>query len=117
MSAPSPRADSETNNVVLGIHSVAYDKTQRDGGSAALIDGHAWISVTRNGKTQQYGLWPDNHGRVEDNGRTSDIRVGMEAGVIPKASRYYELTAQQARTLDAKLKENVTWSYANTCAS
>jgi len=83
-----------------------------------LIDGHAWISVTRNGRTEVYGLWPDDHpsGRF-DNGAGSDIRRGVERGAPAAANRYYELTPEQVARLDARLQENVTWGYGNTCAS
>ncbi|NIK40295.1 hypothetical protein FHY12_002620 [Xanthomonas arboricola] len=47
--------------VVLGIHS--------NGGQGGLTDGHAWITVKRgDSPTEYYGLWPDNHPMVKDNG-------------------------------------------------
>lgn len=48
----------------LGIHSNA-------GPSEGLTDGHAWISLTENGKTTLYGLWPDFHPLATDNGTGS----------------------------------------------
>lgn len=101
--------------VVLGIHSTVNPGTE--GSFNQLTDGHAWISVTRNGQTQVYGLWPDAHPNVPDNGRRSDIRTGLEAGYPASASRYYALTAEQAAALELRLRENVTWGYGNTCAS
>lgn len=107
------------DEVVLGIHSYVDENTQRHGNfTQRLTDGHAWLTVTRNGKTEYYGLWPDNHPvRDLDNGPGSDIRVGLENGVTPTASRYYQLDAEQVKRLDAALKENITWRYTNTCAS
>ena len=105
------------DKVILGIHSQTDPNTQ--GSFNQLIDGHSWISVTRNGKTEHYGLWPDNHPRGIDNGAASDIRTGIEGerGFNPSVSRYYELTPEQATRLEARLRENVEWSYTNTCAS
>lgn len=104
-----------SDKVVLGIHSHVDPNTQ--GSFNQFVDGHAWISVTRNGHTTFHGLWPDNHPLVEDNGPGSDIREGMEARATSSASRYYELTPEQVKRLDQALGENVTWSYGNTCAS
>lgn len=104
------------DRVILGIHSNVDPNTQ--GSFNQLIDGHAWISVTRNGRTEVYGLWPDDHpsGRF-DNGDGSDIRRGVERGFPAAANRYYELTPEQVTQLEARLRENVTWGYGNTCAS
>ncbi|WP_313348254.1 XVIPCD domain-containing protein [Stenotrophomonas sp.] len=104
-----------TDKVILGIHSHVDPNTQ--GSFNQFVDGHAWISVTRNGATQYYGLWPDEHPLVEDNGPETDIRVGMEARSRASASRYYELTPEQVQKLDQALGENVEWAYTNTCAS
>lgn len=103
------------DRIVLGIHSTVGAETQ--GSFNQLVDGHAWISVTRNGQTQYYGLWPDEHPRVQDNGPGSDIRTGMEAGAPATASRYFELTPEQSATLQRELGRNVDWTYTNTCAS
>ena len=103
------------DKTVLGIHS--YVDGQTEGSFNQFVDGHAWISVTRNGHTEVYGLWPDDHPHVPDNGDATDIRRGIEAGYPATASRYFELTPEQSRELDAALKENVTWRYTNTCAS
>lgn len=109
---------SNNDKVILGIHSQVGADTQ--GSSAQLTDGHAWISVTRNGQTQYYGLWPDGHPRFANTPSAgTDIRVGVEGerGFNPTASRYYELTAEQVAELDRRLGENVTWRLTNTCAS
>ena len=73
------------HNVVLGIHSNVV-------GSASYTAGHAWITVTRNGLTKYYGLWPDEHPLTLDNGPGWDMRTGMERNSKPKASRYYKLS-------------------------
>lgn len=104
-----------SDQVVVGIHSTVSPDTQ--GSFNQFVDGHSWISVTRNGQTQYYGLWPDNHPDVPDNGAASDIRVGREANYPASASRYYELTPEQATRLQSELGRNVTWGYTNTCAS
>ena len=56
------------DKIVLGIHSRVDPNTE--GYFNEFIDGHAWISVTRNGRTETYGLWPDDHPNpnVKDNG-------------------------------------------------
>jgi hypothetical protein len=99
---------------VLGIHSNAA-------ADANYTAGHAWITVTRDGVTTSYGLWPDSHPDIQarglDNGSGSDIRVGIENNFASKADRYYVLTEDQDSKLDAALKENITWRYTNTCAS
>lgn len=78
-----------TDNAVLGIHSQIHPDTQ--GSFQQFVDGHAWISVSHGGETRHYGLWPDGHREVPDNGDETDIREGIEAGSIPSASRYFEL--------------------------
>ncbi len=98
-------------NMVLGIHSnVAGDSND-------YTAGHAWLTITHDGKTTFYGLWPDAHPNVVDNGDASDIRVGMEASAKAVASRYYRLSDAQAKHFNALMKANVAWRYTNTCAS
>ncbi|WP_434777500.1 hypothetical protein [Neisseria sp. Ec49-e6-T10] len=104
-----------TDKTILGIHTYLSGKGST--ASTDIDDGHAWISVTKNGKTEYYGLWPDEHDNVVDNGKGSDIRVGIEKGFPVTASRYVELTPEQTKKLEAALKENVEWGYTNTCAS
>lgn len=103
------------DTVVLGIHSHVYPGTR--GSIDRFLDGHAWISVTRDGRTQTYGLWPDAHPDVADNGAGSDIRRNLEVGQRAMANRYFELDDAQAKRLEAALRENVEWRYTNTCAS
>lgn len=95
---------------VLGIHSNVV-------GTAEFTGGHAWITVTRLGATEYYGLWPDEHPMTPDNGSGSDIRIGMEAGSAPAASRYYQLTARQEAKLNKLLAENIAWGYTHNCSS
>lgn len=73
--------------IILGIHSnVAGDEQ-------GFIAGHAWLSVTEAGKTTTYGLWPDEHRWIQQqglsNGDASDIRIGLERNSNAIASRYY----------------------------
>lgn len=98
------------NNVVLGIHSNVL-------GNANYTGGHAWITVTRNGITKYYGLWPDGHPATPNNGPGWDIRTGMERNSKPKANRYYKLSAEQTKVLDQLLLRNITWGYTNNCSS
>ncbi|MFN3494638.1 MAG: hypothetical protein ACK40L_09040 [Hydrogenophaga sp.] len=107
------------DQIILGVHSnVRKDQIDPDTGNPYGIDaGHAWISVSRNGNTTRYGLWPDAHPNVEDNGDGSDIRVGMEDGDTPAASRYYQLNNEQAAKLEGLLKANETWGYTHNCSS
>ncbi|RYZ71509.1 MAG: hypothetical protein EOP91_10670 [Lysobacteraceae bacterium] len=103
------------DKVVVGIHSTVDSETE--GSFNRFVDGHSWISVTRDGSTQYFGLWPDGHPDVPDNANGTDIRVGREANFPATASRYYELTPDQVTTLQKELQKNVTWGYTNTCAS
>lgn len=108
-----------SEDVILGVHSnVRNGQMDPETGDPYGFDaGHAWISVTRDGKTTRYGLWPDAHPNVEDNGDGSDIRTGMEDGDTPAASRYYRLTLEQVAKLDSLLKANETWGYTHNCSS
>ncbi|VAW67935.1 hypothetical protein MNBD_GAMMA10-2873 [hydrothermal vent metagenome] len=97
--------------IILGIHSnVAGD-------NAALTAGHAWLSITQSGITTTYGLWPDSHPNVIDNGPGSDIRVGLESNVNAVASRYYSLTDAQANHFNRMMGTNVNWQYTHNCSS
>ncbi|CAD1796934.1 hypothetical protein QSH46_004665 [Xanthomonas arboricola pv. juglandis] len=99
-----------SERVVLGIHS--------RGGQGGLTDGHAWITVKRgNSPIEYYGLWPDDHPMVEDNGAGTDIRSGMEKTQRSDADRYYDLSPAQTKALDQSLRENVTWELNNNCSS
>lgn len=99
-----------SERVVLGIHS--------RGGQGGLTDGHAWITVKRgNSPIEYYGLWPDDHPMVKDNGAGTDIRSGMEKTQRSDADRYYDLSPAQTKALDQALRENVTWELNNNCSS
>ncbi|APO96329.1 MULTISPECIES: hypothetical protein [Xanthomonas] len=102
--------EQASERVVLGIHS--------RGGQGGLTDGHAWITVKRgNLPTEYYGLWPDDHPMVKDNGAGTDIRSGMEKTQRSDADRYYDLSPAQTKVLDQSLRENVTWELNNNCSS
>ncbi len=109
-----PVVEVKIPEIVLGVHSNVA-------ANAGLTDGHAWLTVSRDGIITTYGLWPDDHPRIIAMGlndvKKSDIRIGMEAGSSSVSSRFYKLTTAQTITLERKLKENVTWGYTNTCAS
>jgi len=106
---------------VLGVHGWVDEKTQKEGGALdRFTDGHAWLSVARDGKTEYYGLWPDSHPDIVEKKQNdpdqSDIRIGREANSNPTASRYYTLSPEQAAKLEEALKENVSWGPTTTCA-
>lgn len=99
------------SNSILGIHSnIAGDEK-------SFTAGHAWLTITVSGRTVSYGLWPDAHPNVNNNGNLSDIRTGMEASAKAVASRYYRLSDAQQKHFFALMKANVEWRYTNTCAS
>ncbi len=98
-------------SMILGVHSnVAGDVN-------AYTAGHAWLTITHDNKTTSYGLWPDAHPNVIDNGDGSDIRIAMEASATSAASRYYTLSDTQAKHFKALMNANVAWRYSHTCAS
>ncbi|MCD9098100.1 hypothetical protein LU699_12835 [Luteimonas fraxinea] len=100
-----------SDRAVLGIH------TNTEPGSP-LLDGHAWLTITRSGKTEAYGLWPADHPRFsQEAAPPTDVRRGIENGFEATASRYYALTPDQLKTFEAATREKVTWAYTNTCAS
>jgi hypothetical protein len=109
-----PVVEIKIPEIILGVHSNVS-------ANAALTDGHAWLTVSRDGVVTAYGLWPDDHPRIVAMGlndaNKSDIRIGMEAGSPSVSSRFYKLTVNQTILLNKKLKENITWGYTNTCAS
>ena len=121
---------STPGTVVLGVHSNldgSGSNTSSPGSSsrprealgntvAEYTAGHAWISVSRDGVTTTYGLWPDSHPAVPDNGDASDVRIGMEPAT-GAANRYYKLTKEQANKLENLLLVNVKWKYTTNCSS
>lgn len=112
MTEPASPQDVSQEQAVLGIHTNTLP-------GAPLIDGHAWLTITRNGQTEAYGLWPNSHPLFadEDPHPTSNIRKGIENGFDATASRFYALTPDQLRVFESAVRENVTWGYTNTCAS
>lgn len=85
--------------------------------SSNYTSGHAWLTITHKAKTTHYGLWPDAHPNVVNNGNASDIRVGMETSAKSVANRHYRLSEAQAKHFNDLMKANVAWRYTNTCAS
>jgi len=102
-------------STILGIH------TNLTGGSSAedakMTGGHAWITVHKNGNVDYYGLWPDQHPDVIDNGPGSDVRRGMEKHDYAADSRYYALSAEQEKVLNRHLNISVKWRYTHNCSS
>lgn len=96
---------------ILGIHSNV-------GPDASLTSGHAWVTVhdTDTNTTQSYGLWPDSHPNVVDNGPDTDVRTGMESGWESPYSRYYNLTGTEESRLTDIIGRDDTWGYTHTCA-
>lgn len=98
---------------VLGIHSGV-------GPNAGFTDGHAWVSITDYSSglpdTTTYGLWPDAHPNVPDNGSGSDVREGMEPS-IGLHNRYYLLSPSQFNAFDTFIISHATWGYTYTCAN
>lgn len=94
---------------VIGIHSNVAP-------SAEFIAGHAWITLHRGQIVTSYGLWPDEHPAVKNNGKGTDVRIGLEP---PKglANRYYALTPVQYAELLRLITETVHWAYTNNCSS
>jgi hypothetical protein len=99
--------------VILGVHSNV-------GEDAGFTDGHAWITVTTNGMTQYYGLWPPEHPLVKSKHQEDDpthVRKGYEAGQKAVASRYYRLDPAKQLKLYKWLGVQSHWRYTHTCAS
>lgn len=99
-----------SQSIILGIHSNVL-------GGDTFSSGHAWISVTRNGISTNYGLWPDFHSKTIDNGPETDIRIGLENNANRAANRYYQLSPEQSKKLETLLQRNVTWGHTNNCSS
>lgn len=111
---------------VLGVHSNADPNTSFAVEAAkaylGIRDGlgHGWISVTSysSGSPQSnyFGLWPDGHPSVVNNGPASDVRFNIETG--PGAhNRYYLLCPSDVAKLNSFISKSATWSYNYTCAN
>lgn len=103
----------ELSNYVVGIHSNVAP-------TAGFTDGHAWLTITTKvGKgrvVQSYGLWPDAHPNTPDNGKGTDVRIGMEPAK-GLANRYYALTQLQYTQLIKLINTTEHWFYTNNCSS
>lgn len=92
---------------VLGIHA-------NDPGNGSPF-GHAWISITENGLTEYYGLWPDaKMGTIGD--FASDVRHNVENG-YGQYTRYYALSPAQLDKLKAYILQNKYWVGLYNCSS
>ncbi len=111
-----PDSAPTADKIVLAIHC-------DDDGADAWDDGHCFVTITVNGKTTAYGLWPDFNpdivGTALDNGKLgTDVRVNYP-GDDPSAydsHRYYELTEEQLKRFKAFVERKSYWTVSNTCA-
>lgn len=112
--------DCPSERAILGIHS-----SEPVTNCSIIPDcnnwGHAWISVTDNGKTTYYGLWPDSHDEVKkrglDNGTGSDVRINIEGG-SGQHNRYIPITKTQLATLESLIKRNFKYNFLTfNCSS
>jgi hypothetical protein len=96
----------------LGIHSSVKGKGHE------FTSGHAWITVLdKNNDLYYFGLWPDGHPRVSNSSEAcTDVRIGMEAGVMPTVSRYYRLNQEQVAKLNLFINDPVAWRYTYNCS-
>lgn len=74
--------------------------------------GHAWITVTKSGKTSRYGLWPDYNDAIEaaglSNGPDTDRRIDFEQGT-GKFSRFKYISPEQMEVLEDFINKH--WEY------
>lgn len=97
------------DKITLGVHSNAAP-------GAGVTEGHAWVSLTKNGQTDFYGLWPDEHAAVTNNGTGTDIRTNIERGV-GAYRRFYPLTENQYQQFQILTAQNKQWSLSYNCSS
>ncbi|MCP3942498.1 MAG: hypothetical protein GY710_13570 [Desulfobacteraceae bacterium] len=109
---------TSTNPWILCVHSNVAEGV----GNPDMTAGHSWLTLHK-GSTgalvNSYGLWPDDHPNVPDNGDAPDVRFDLD-GDRRLGQFYYalSLTADHKRTLDKKVKQkDWHWTYTNTCAS
>lgn len=99
--------------IILGIHSNV-------GPNAGFTAGHAWISVTKEGVTTTYGLWPDLHKDTVDNGIFgTDVRVNLESNDKGLHNRYYNLNEKEEKLLTKYVGAYSMYprTMSNTCAA
>ncbi|MCF6244404.1 MAG: RHS repeat-associated core domain-containing protein [Sulfurovum sp.] len=84
---------------------------------SGFSSGHSWLRHTTEKNSTNYGLWPDSHPNIKDNGNKSDVRIGKEDKLSYEASYCRIITKEQSKKLQDILKKNHTWRYTNTCAS
>jgi hypothetical protein len=74
--------------------------------------GHAWITITENGKTQFYGLWPDNNDLILaaklNNGTGTDVRKNFENGA-GRFSRYKYIELEKMSEVSGFINKH--WEY------
>lgn len=103
---------------ILGIHS---SEPPNDCKNDCKGWGHAWISLTENGKTNYYGLWPDWHSTVKQlglsNGAGSDVRTNIENG-SGAVNRYYVISKDEVKRFNNLVSQNLEYSiFTYNCSS
>lgn len=87
------------------------------GSDSGLADGHAWLSEQApNGVETTWGLWPDSHPAVKDNGDGTDVRKNMELGQKVVSNKSYKLSNIEYRKFQKFLITTDEWGYTHTCA-
>jgi len=109
---------------IVGLHVQNYE------GRDPMLS-HAWISVTENGKTETYGLYPPDCNRVTradatpHGGPDSNVFKGLDDDRMEKVatdnknvtSTYHEMTPQDKEQLVQFLEKDQKWEkYENNCA-
>lgn len=88
-----------------------------------LTAGHAAIlfadSSTEPDTVTTYGLWPDDHPDVVNNGAGTDIRTNFAGDAVVGYPYVYcePITQQERADLNALVAGNVEWTCTNNCAS
>ena len=100
----------------LCIYSNSSPDANLIAGHAALVlyhpDGDGFALTT-------YGLWPDSHPAVINNGAASDIRTNLPNDMVSNYKYFYcsAITDEQKKKLDGIVNSNVPWTCTNSCAS
>jgi len=109
--------DPDGRDSILGIISSANPNAPN------FYEGHVWISVINleNSNKATYGLWPDTHRYVENNGAGSDVRKNIEQlhyleyQEKTPYKRYYHLDKSKEQILETFLKNSKTWLINYNC--
>jgi RHS repeat-associated protein len=107
--------EPEGDVYTLGIYTNVNSKDNQ-----GWADGHAFISITVNGRTTTYGLWPDWNPDVIGNGPLgTDVRVDFPYDNLGqyRYSRFYRLTPKHFQRFQRYVKRKSFWTGSHTCAS